>query len=114
VERRVEYSRVSVPRRSATLAKSAPGSGHYGISCGELVHTVWARRRRTSLTATESRCVMALSKSVRVERGINVDVELIRNLRSRETAGEEFEVDASRADERLGWAGARQRKYAHV
>jgi len=56
--------------------------------------------------------VMEVAEIVReaasAERRIDVDVELVENPRSAETMVEEFGVDISAAEERLGWEPARK------
>jgi len=59
------------------------------------------------IASDEDMSVMEVAEIVReaasAERGIDVDVELVENPRSAETMVEEFGVDISAAEERLGW-----------
>lgn len=59
------------------------------------------------IAGREDPSVMSIARTVqrlaREELGISVDVELVENPRSGETLVEEFSVDISKAERRLGW-----------
>jgi UDP-glucose 4-epimerase len=59
------------------------------------------------IASDEEMSVMEVANIVREaasdERGINVNIELVENPRSGETMVEEFGVDISKAQSRIGW-----------